>query len=134
MDEAGQYGLSFIDVVLITGFAVSVVMAIRTAKNVEDHARWMIATVYWSVFPGLFRLSFLPIAIINGGEIPFRPESVMAALGVLNLAVIGTVMYRDRRIHPAYLSVAVASVIYFIHVQIAGMQWWRTLADALFKL
>jgi len=36
--------------------------------------------------------------------------------------------------HPAYLAVALASVIYLVPMQVAEMDWWRTVADALFRI
>ena len=134
MDDAGRYGLSFIDVILVAGFTNAVAMAVVRRRNLDDHARWMLSTVFWSVFPGLFRLSFLPLAILSGGEIPFGPEVVMAGMGAINLVVIGILMLRDRRAHPAYALVAVGSLVYFIPNQVAATSWWRAIADALFKI
>lgn len=132
MIAAAQYGLSFLDIILVSGFTMSVVMAMRTVRNVEDHARWMISTVFWSIFPALFRLSFLPASLIFGDNIPF--PLVLLAMGVLNLFVVLFLMFRDRRAHPAYVAVALSSVAYVLPMPVAGMSWWRTLADALFTV
>ena len=134
MAEPARYGLSFLDVVLVAGFTVAVLMAMRNVRSVEDHARWMISTVFWSIFPGLFRLSFVPLGLIYGEEIPVPAPVILMAMGVVNLLVISFLMYRDRRAHPAYVAVALATVVYFLPVPIAGMEWWRSVADALFRI
>ena len=134
MGETARYALTFIDVVIIAGFGFAVGMAIKTASNVEDHARWMISTVFWALFPGLFRLSFLPLGMVFGGNIPFRQSTIIAGLGLFNIAALAILMLRDRRAHPAYLMVMIASVVFFIPLQVSRMTWWRQLADALFTI
>ena len=134
LPPAAQYGLSFVDVVLVAGFTFAVFMAVRTARNVDDHGRWMVSTVFWSVFPGLFRLSFVPLGMIYGDEIPVPPPVILAAMGVISIAVLTFLMVRDRRAHPAYALAAVGSLVYFVAMPIGASGWWQAVADALFKI
>lgn len=134
MPEEARYGLSFVDVVLVAGFTLAVVMAMQTVRSTEDHARWMISTVFWAVFPGLFRLINVLIALISGGEVAIPAPLVLAGMGILNLVLVGIIMLRERRAHPAYVLVAASSIVYFLPVPVAGMAWWRTVADTLFRI
>jgi hypothetical protein len=136
LPDTGKYGLSFIDVIVVTGFSVAVLMAMRHAKNIDDHAKWMISTVFWAVMPGLFRLIFIAFAVTTQGNIPewVTFPGVLATCGALNIAILAYLMYRDRQAHPAYLSVAAGSLAFFLPTTVYQWQWWRSLADTVFTV
>lgn len=134
MPEFARYGLSFVDVVLIPGFAVSVVMAVVCAKRTEDHARWMISTVFWAVSPALFRLLLGPAFALGAKDFDSVISYVLGFTGVVNIVVLAILMWRDKRMHPAYVLAAVGSVVLFLPVLVGNMGWWRSLADAVFTL
>ncbi|MEQ8926191.1 MAG: hypothetical protein RLO81_10290 [Fulvivirga sp.] len=52
------YGVTFTDIITIIGFGLSVIIGITKVKNLEDHAFWMIATVFWALMPALGRLHY----------------------------------------------------------------------------
>ena len=134
MSDTVKYGLSFIDVIVIIGFAIAVLMAVKTASNVNDHAQWMVSTVFWAILPGLFRLVNLVQGLaLDGGRL-LDASQVLAMIGVLNIIVLGYLMFRGRRANPAYLAAAIGSVVYFVALPIGQMEWWRKLADALFTI
>ena len=128
-----RYGLSFIDIVLIAGFVVAVFMALVNAKRVDDHARWMISTVFWAVSPGLFRLFLLPMFALQSPDMDGKFPYLLAMAGIFNLLVLSILMFRDRRLHPAYVFAAAGSLALFVPMQVGDMQWWRDLADAVFS-
>ena len=132
--ETGKYGLSFIDVVLVSGFAMAVIMAIKNARNVEDHARWMISTVFWALAPGTFRVLFIPLIVLGVEDIGSKTPFLLAGAGIANILVLLILMLRDRRAHPAYLSAAIGNLVMFLPMTVGNMQWWRTIADAVFKI
>ena len=136
MSAAARYGLSLIDVVVVSGFSVAVIMAIRTAKDIDSHARWMISTVFWAVMPGLFRLIMITTAIISQGDFPdwVTTPGVIITCGLLNIAILSFLMIRDRHTHPAYLTAACGSIVFFLAPFASGWQWWRNLADAVFTV
>lgn len=131
--ELPKYGLTFIDLVLVSGFSVSVFMAIKTARVVGDHAKWMISTAFWSLMPGLLRLMMVTTAIItNENPMPYAPF-LLALCGVINIVVLTGLMYKSKRAHPAYILAAVGSLPMLFIGSIVGMEWWRSLADGLFS-
>jgi hypothetical protein len=132
LPDTAKYGLSFIDFVLVPGFIVAVLMAVKTAKNTDDHARWMISTVFWAISPGSFRLLFIPLIILQADNIGSKTPYILAAAGLANILVLSWLMFRDRRAHPAYLSAAIGSLVMFAPMTVGDMQWWRNFADALF--
>ncbi len=134
LPEAARYGLSFIDAILMPGFAFAVVMAVIRSKRADDHARWMISTVFWAVSPGLFRLLFVPLFVLQVPNAADKSPYLLAAAGAANIVVLAVLMLRERRAHPAYVLAAVGSTVMFVPMQVGAMQWWRTVADALFTL
>jgi len=134
MAEVARYGLSFIDLILISGFIVAVLMGIKNSKKMDDHARWMISTVFWAVSPGLFRLSFVPFVLLDSPDIGGKAPLLLAFAGAANILVLSWLMYRDKRAHPAYLSAAIGSLVMFTAMKVGNMQWWRSIADSLFTI
>lgn len=134
LPDTAKYGLSFIDIVLVPGFVLAVLMAIKNSKRIDDHARWMISTVFWAVSPGLFRLLFVPLIVLQTSDIGGKTPMVLASAGLANILVLSVLMYRDRRAHPAYLTAALGSLVLFTPMTVGDMHWWRSLADTLFTL
>jgi uncharacterized membrane protein YdcZ (DUF606 family) len=134
LPEVARYGLSFIDLVLVPGFALAVIMAVVNSKNLEDHAKWMISTVFWAVSPGLFRLSFVPLLVLNTPDVGAKSPALLATAGIANIAVLSFLMLRDKRAHPAYLAAALGSLVFFLPMVVGEMQWWRNVADSLFTI
>ena len=134
LPEVARYGLSFVDIVLVAGFVASVVMAIRTVKQTEDHARWMISTVFWVLSPATFRL-FMFSFIFSG--VPVTDGlfvSWLAAAGLANTAVLAALMLIDRKIHPAWLLPAICNLVMVVPMQIGQWGWWRAIADSVFTI
>lgn len=134
LPDAAKYGLSFIDVVLISGFIFAVLMAVKSAKRTDDHARWMISTAFWAVSPGLFRLLFVPLVILKTPDLGSKSPLLLATAGLANILVLSFLMFRDRRTHPAYLIAAIGSLVMFVPMKVGDMQWWRNFADSLFTI
>jgi uncharacterized membrane protein YdcZ (DUF606 family) len=134
LPDTAKYGLSFIDIILVPGFTIAVAMAVRSAKKIDDHARWMVSTIFWVVSPGLFRLLFVPLVIMKTPDIGSKTPLLLATAGIANILVLSYLMFRDRRMHPAYLFAATGSVVLFLPMTVGDMQWWRNLADSLFTI
>ena len=134
LPEVARYGLSFVDVVLVAGFVVSVVMAIRTVKQTDDHARWMISTVFWVLAPATFRLYMF--SFIFSGVSPTDGLFVawLAAAGITNTVVLAGLMLIDRKLHPAWLLPAICNLVMVVPMNIGQWAWWRNIADALFTI
>ena len=114
LPEAARYGLSFLDTVIVPGFALAVAMAIKNARRVDDHARWMISTVFWALSPGLFRVFLIPLFVLQVPDVGDKMPFVLAAAGGVNIFVLSILMWRDRRAHPAYVLAAVGSTVMFV--------------------
>ena len=129
-----RYGLSFADVLLVSGFAASVCFAIRNARRIDDHARWMIATVVWALPPATFRL-FINIALAAGVEdLGAIFPILLIAAGLINLPILLFLMIREKRAHPAYVLATVGSLTFAIALPVGTMSWWAAIADRVFTM
>ncbi|MEL7312244.1 MAG: hypothetical protein AAFN07_12075 [Pseudomonadota bacterium] len=132
--EVARYGLSFVDMILVPGFALAVVQAVLSAKRIDDHSRWIISTVFWSVPPALFRLLLGPAFAMGFDNFDAVVPFVLGSTGVINIVVLAILMIRDKRAHPAYLLASFGSVALMLPTVVGDMDWWRQLANALFTM
>jgi hypothetical protein len=134
LPDIARYGLSFGDVILVSGFTTSVVFAVRKARNVDDHAHWMISTVFWALPPATFRLG-MTLVLASGMENPGSVAPlVLIGAGLINLPILVYMMWREKRAHPAYLLAAVGSLMLTVALPVGAMNWWINVADAVFTI
>jgi len=134
LPDIAKYGLTFIDVVVCVGFTFTVFMAIRTVSNVHDHARWMIASVFWAMVPALARIIWNGLSMLNNGELPIPVFVGLLIAASLNAVVLIVIMLWERRAHPAFLLAAIGNLVYFTPPLINKIEIWKRLADALFTV
>ncbi|MEM7430767.1 MAG: hypothetical protein AAF351_02390 [Pseudomonadota bacterium] len=134
LPETAGYGLALVDVVLVGGFTLAVVMAIKTSKRLSDHARWMISTAFWALPPGLFRLLLVPVFVFGGDNPAALIPVALGASGVICTIVLALIMIRERRAHPAYMAAAIGVLVMVLPMIAGDWQWWRDLADAVFTM
>lgn len=126
------YGVSFTDLITIIGFAASVLIGIFKVKNLEDHAMWMISTVFWAFMPALSRLAIIPFMIFFGTE-RYDFIDVIFFSTIFCILPIIIICWRLKRWHPALLLVAAANLLYFFVRPIGNSEVWRAIADEVFK-
>jgi hypothetical protein len=125
------YQLAFIDLFSLTQFVVFYIMAIVTRKKLHLHARYMAATVFLFIIPGLGRaLLFIP------GINSF--DQVVNISLVLTEVVLLFLIWDDKRSGQFRLPYMLAFVLFA--VQIAGyntvgrMDWWVHLMDVFARV
>ena len=123
------YGITLFDLVAILGFGVSVIMAIRNSKDLDNHAIWMIATVFWALMPALARLALIPM-FISGNITHFA--NVAMAVTPLILIAIGIIMYRLKTMHVALVAVFLCNLLSYVIVPLGKSEWWINFATAVF--
>ncbi|WP_373398829.1 hypothetical protein V8V91_03760 [Algoriphagus halophilus] len=127
------YGVSFTDLVTIIGFGVSVLMAIIKVNKLEDHAMWMISSVFWSLMPALGRLAVIPTILIFGFPPPYDFIDVLFVSTLIYIVPIVIICWRLKRWHPALIIVGIANLLYLFIRPIGRSDLWRSIADELFK-
>lgn len=125
------YGVSFFDLVAITGFGVSVIIAVLRSKNIDEHAIWMISTVLWALMPALARFG-LSLLLLAGGEIMnFAYLAMITTPAILITAVV--IMYKLKRWHPAMVAVIIGHISVYLIIPLGKNQTWIDIATALFS-
>jgi len=96
------YGIAVVEIVMISTFMIAVIKSIILRKDLENHAWWLISTVFIIMMPALGRgYQFVQIAIYG-----FEPDlNVMLALYLACLTIIiltiVTAKIFDNLKHPA---------------------------------
>lgn len=125
------YGISFVDLVIALGFAVSVVMAMINVRRPRDHALWMISTAFWALSPGLVRLMAFSMMFTVGVEGRTLIDFVVVATFPIVVA-IAAVMIRLRQAHPALVLVLFGNLLGLLVAWVGDNETWRAIADAVF--
>jgi hypothetical protein len=111
------FGVMLGEVVLVSAFALAVVMSIIKRKSLTDHAWWLISTVFILLMPALGRGIQNAWLIINAADWPH--VTIMPPIYVAQVLIIGLTMlfaWRFRALrHPAtWLAVGANSFILFM--------------------
>ena len=113
------FGVAAVELVMMTAFGYAVIKSIIHRKQFEDHAWWLISTVFLIMMPALGRgAQFVYIGFVYGGQL--SPDAdIMGPLYLSQLIILGMVAaaawkYSKLR-HPAtYLAVAVNVFVFLL--------------------
>ncbi|MCR8560860.1 hypothetical protein KXD93_24600 [Mucilaginibacter sp. BJC16-A38] len=120
------YQLSFVDAFSVIQFLYFYVMAIVTRRKIQEHARYMAATAFIFIIPGLGRLLFL-IPVINTFNITLN---VSYALVELVLLVLIWDDHRSGKIRKPYvIALALFAIQHVLLNFIVGFAPWERLMD-----
>lgn len=124
-----RYGFSFADLCAVSGFSISVILAVFNAKNTAKHARWMISTVFWVLLPATARLVFFPLVIAYDGNPPITYiQAVYLCMIVTNIPLLYMIYldYRkEKKVYSSYLFALVGVTLYTLSIKPMGeWQWW----------
>jgi hypothetical protein len=133
VDATFFYGVTFLDLLTITGFVVSVIMAIKKVKNLEDHALWMISTVFWALMPAFGRLAVIPVIAIGGMPPAYNFVEILLMSVPFCLIPIVIIGYKFKTWHPALIAVFFGNLVYAFAGYIGSNETWRGIADVLLK-
>lgn len=125
------YGIIFTETFAILGFSFAVIMAIIKAKNYQEHAIWMISTVFFGLMPAWGRATMAPVFIF---ELEYGQSVVMKVAVPVFLIVLGVVAYRLKKLrHPAILLAALVNLTMLFIEPIGGMSRYQELITKIMK-
>ncbi len=125
------YGLTFVETLAVLGFALAVIMAIVKSKNSEEHAIWMLSTVFFGMMPGWGRLAMFPIFAF---EWEYSQKSTMIVMVAIFLVILFWVAYRLKKLtHPAIIGAAVLNILFVFIEEIRAWPWYQEFITNLFK-
>ena len=114
-----QYGIIVIEFIMITTFMYAVIKAIIHRKELENHAWWLISTVFLIMMPAVFR-GVLSVWIMLVGFTEVNVPSVIyqTSFIIIGLGLVTAWKYGKLR-HPAtYLIVGVN--LFFCFIELIG--------------
>jgi len=104
------YGVAVVEIVMMTAFGYAVIMSIVYRKNTEDHAWWLVSTVFIIMMPALGRGIQNVYVGLNIEDWP--AIDIMFPLYITNILIMGLLLLAswkyDKLKHPAtYLALGV---------------------------
>ncbi|MCH9693448.1 MAG: hypothetical protein K0U72_02970 [Gammaproteobacteria bacterium] len=125
------YGLVFTETLAIIGFAVSVVMAIIKSRVPDEHATWMLGTVFFGFMPAWLRLSMFPAFAF---DIEISTTSALMVSIPIFVAVILTVGYKlGKLMHPMILASTAVTILMISTSYLGGLGWYQEFVTDLMK-
>ncbi|MBN7817053.1 hypothetical protein [Algoriphagus pacificus] len=111
------YGVASVEIVIIIAFGFAVIKSILTRKSLEDHAWWLITTVFLIMMPALGRgIQNLHIGIMieDWPNIPIMPSLYVSQAIIIGLIILAAIKYNKPK-HPAtYFAVAINVFVCFL--------------------
>jgi hypothetical protein len=111
------YGVAAVEIVMMTAFGLGVIKSIIERKKFEDHAWWLISTVFLIMMPALGRgIQNLYVGIYNES---FPNINIMIPIYITQVLIIGMLLFAaskyDKLKHAAtYLAIAVNLFIFLL--------------------
>ncbi len=125
------YGLTFTETLAIIGFAVSVFMAVLKSRIPDEHATWMLGTVFFGFMPAWLRLSMFPVFAF-GIEIS-TTSALMFSIPIF-VAVILYVGYKIGKLtHPMIIFSVGVTVLMLSTSYVGGLEWYQEFITDLMK-
>ncbi|MDJ0910092.1 MAG: hypothetical protein QNI99_12925 [Woeseiaceae bacterium] len=125
------FGLTLTETLAMLGFAVSVTMAIIKSRVPDQHAIWMLGTVFFGFMPAWLRLSMFPVFAF-GIEIS-TTKALSVSIPVF-VAVILYVGYKIRKLtHPMIIASSAVTVLMISTSYVGGIEWYQEFVTSLMK-
>ncbi|MEN2281118.1 hypothetical protein AAGF08_03200 [Algoriphagus sp. SE2] len=103
------YGVVVIELILITAFIYSIVQAIVKRKNLEEHAWWLIAGLFYIMMPAVGRGFFFVIAVLKGGlfEVPLYVPNNIATAVIISMLLLFAWKYKKLNHQATWIGIAI---------------------------
>ena len=128
------YGIAWVEIVLLFSFIAAIVMAILKRKRLEDHAWWLVSTVFIIMWPSLAR-GFQAIWIsqlgINDPAIVMQP--LYWAVGAIISMTLFAAWRLQKLTHPATFLAVGANAWGFFMEPVGRSELFQTILSAVIK-
>lgn len=129
-------GIMYAEIILISAFIAAVIMAVIKRKTLQDHAWWLVSTVFIVMFPAMGRgLQALFIAVYGFDpaiDIVVMPPIYIGQVIIIAMTLCAAAYLKVLR-HPAtYLAVA-ANLAVFLMEPLGRSEFLDALARTLIK-
>ncbi|MEM1173801.1 MAG: hypothetical protein AAGI27_03225 [Pseudomonadota bacterium] len=125
------FGLTLTETLAMLGFAVSVAMAIIKARNPDEHAIWMLGTVFFGFMPAWLRLSMFPVFAFGIEMSTTAAFSVSVPIFVAMILVVG---YKTQKItHPVIVASSALTILMISTTHVGGIAGYQDFVTGLMK-
>ncbi|MBO0330032.1 hypothetical protein [[Muricauda] lutisoli] len=128
------YGLVFTETIQILGFAFAVIMGVINAKRTDEHAIWMVSSLFFGFMPAWARFVMFPLLFLDG-QTKWMDAQTCLNIGIpLFILVVLFIGYRLKKLkHPAiWLSIIFVFIMLFT-IPIGELEWYRELVTRIMK-
>ncbi|WP_296700697.1 hypothetical protein [Algoriphagus sp.] len=104
------FGVALVEIPLIIAFGFAVIKGILNRKSLEDHAWWLISTVFIIMMPALGRgiqNIYIGINIEKWPDIALMPPLYLSQLIIIGLTLLTAWKYKKLKHSATYLAIAV---------------------------
>ena len=123
------FGLVFTETLAIIGFAVAAVMAVVKAKEPDEHAAWMLGTVFFGFMPAWLRLSMFPAFAFNIEISTTMALLISAPIFVLVILYVGHKI--GKLFHPMTIGSSIVTLLMISTSTVGSFEWFQTLVTDL---
>lgn len=109
------YGVVVIELILTAAFIYSIIQAIVKRKNLEEHAWWLIAGLFYIMMPAVGRGFFFMLAVLNGGiyEVPLYVPNKIATGVIITMLLLFAWKYKKLKHQATWIGIAINLTTFF---------------------
>ncbi|MGN3973684.1 hypothetical protein [Tsuneonella sp. SYSU-LHT278] len=128
------YGVAAVEIVMMTAFIIAIVQSIRHRHRVQEHAWWLVSTVFIIMMPALARgLGFVWIVVFG----PDDPGVATYPI-YLNTVIVVALLYWAAKLygrfnHPATWLALAANLFNLLVEPLGKWEWMQVLLKTLIK-
>lgn len=127
------YGIAAVEIVMMSAFVVAIVQAIRHRHRLEDHAWWLISTVFIIMMPALGRgMQILWFIVFGVGEGGVR-YGLYATTGVIIAMTTWAAVRYGRVNHPATRLAVGVNLFNLLYEPLGRWEWLQGVLRSTIK-
>ena len=128
------YGVVVIELILTAAFIYSIVQAIIKRKDLEEHAWWLIAGIFYIMMPAVGRGFFFVIAVLNGGifNVPLYVPNVIATGVIILLLLLFAWKYKKLNHQATWIGILI-NLTTLVHEAIGSSETVQTVLKAMIQ-
>ena len=127
------YGVATVEVVMVTAFIFAVTQAIRHRNSVEDHAWWLISTVFLVMMPALGRGVTAAWFVLFGVDWAGRMNAHFITEAIIISLTLWAAVKYARLNHPATWLVVGVNLFNLFVEPIGKWTWWQDVLRAVIR-
>ena len=129
------YGVAAVELPMVLIFMMAVIMAILRRKRLEDHAWWLVSTVFIIMMPALARglqAISMPMQMDRWPDIDIYTPIVVSQISIVALTLAAAWMYGKLK-HPATWWAVAINLHALLVFELGATPWIQNLLSTLIK-